>query len=434
MRPRHLTLVTLAALLAVGIAAPVQAQVTPEELAAADVVIDPAATVSAEERGRLSAAAEDLRRRGAPTKFVILAQRPVNPPQLARDLRQSIGFNGNVLVLSQSPRSLGIASGRPGSSVQEAFDSELPRLQTDPVDGTIAVATRLATAPSGASDAPRAPAGGTAGGDEGGGGSGWLLLGLLALGGFGLVALMRRAGRRQAEADEGDLADEQAALEPLVDALATQIGELDTDVRLGGDRAVQARPHYDEAVLAYGEVRDDMAAPDSPARLGTIRQTLQRGLRAAQAARAVLDGRPPPAPEETALLDGLCAFDPKHGRAVDNARVVTPAGAEATLPVCRDCADGLEHGAVPEVRRVSRHGREVPYWEGAGAFGFGGGLFPMFGGMLGGMMLHDLLTPDRIFDSADGDGGDSGDSGDFGDFGGGDFGDFGGGDFGGGDF
>lgn len=64
----------------------------------------------------------------------------------------------------------------------------------------------------------------------------------------------------------------------------------------------------------------------------------------------------------------------------------------------------------------------MPYWEGAGALGFGGGWFPLFGGMLGGMMLQDFLTPD-VTVMADGDGMDG--------FGGGDF---GGGDFGGGDF
>jgi hypothetical protein len=82
---------------------------------------------------------------------------------------------------------------------------------------------------------------------------------------------------------------------------------------------------------------------------------------------------------------------------------------------------------MPDVRRVHQRGMDVPYWQGAGSFGFGGaGLFPMFGGFLGGMVLHDLFTPDAtVVDHDPGGWGDGG-------WGGG--GDFGGGDFGGGDF
>lgn len=54
-------------------AGPVRAQVTAEALAASDVVVDPGANVSAGERDRLQTAAEDRRRRGTPTKFVVVA-------------------------------------------------------------------------------------------------------------------------------------------------------------------------------------------------------------------------------------------------------------------------------------------------------------------------------------------------------------------------
>ncbi len=214
----------------------------------------------------------------------------------------------------------------------------------------------------------------------------------------------------------------------MVDALAAHITDVGSDLRLGGDRVADAQPHYDEAVLAYGEVRDAMPAASTAPAIDTLGRTLERGLRAGVSARAVLDGRPIPAPEETALLEGLCAFDPKHGRAVREMPVVTPTGNEAEVPVCATCAEGLEQGQMPDVRRVSQRGMAVPYWQGAGAFGFGGpSLFPMFGGFLGGMVLHDLFTPDVVHDPGGwGDGG--------GDWGGGDWGggDFGGGDFGGG--
>jgi hypothetical protein len=418
--------VVLAVVVGLGLglagARPAGAEVQPSELAASDVVIEPAASVSAADRERLVQAARELRARGVPTKFVVVANRAVNPPQMAANLRQAIGFNGHVLVLSQTPPSLGIA-GPPQKVIQEVFNRSVADLRADPIGGTIIVAQRLSEAASSASSSGESSEGG------GGGGSGLVLVGLLLAGIVGFVALRRRAAHRRAEAD---LADRKAALEPLVDALAAHITDLGNDLRLGGDRVAQAQPYYDEAVLAYGEVRDAMPTAGTAPVLDSLRQTLERGLRAAVSARAVLEGRPPPPPEETALLEGLCAFDPKHGRAVREMPVVTPSGNEAEVPVCAACAEGLEEGHMPDVRRVYQRGMPVPYWQGAGALGFGGGLFPMFGGFLGGMVLHDLFTPDV----AVADHGDTGGDWGGGDFGGGDWGggDVGGGDFGGGDF
>ena len=419
--------VTVVAILGLGISGmqPAAAEVQPAELAAADVVTEPAANVSSADRDRLVQAAGELRKQGVPTKFVVVANRPVNPPRYAVDLRQAIGFNGNVLVLSRSPNSLGIASSVPAQERQDAFESSVADLRADPVGGTIVVAQRLSEAAGSAS-------GSGEGSGSGGSMSGLVLVGLLLVGVVGVVALGRRASRRRAEAD---LADRKAALEPMVDALAAHITDVGSDLRLGGDRVAEAQPYYDEAVLAYGEVRDAMPSASTAPAIDTLGRTLERGLRAGVSARAVLDGRPTPSPEETALLEGLCAFDPKHGRAVKEMPVVTPTGNEAEVPVCATCAEGLEEGQMPDVRRVNQRGRDVPYWQGAGAFGFGGpSLFPMFGGFLGGMVLHDLFTPDVVPDQGGwGDGGGGwGDGG--GDWGGGDFGggDFGGGDFGGG--
>jgi hypothetical protein len=417
--------VTVVAILGLGGGMrPAGAEVQPAELAASDVVTEPAANVSSADRDRLVQVAGELRNQGVPTKFVVVANRPVNPPQYAVGLRQAIGFNGNVLVLSRSPNSLGIASSLPAQERQDVFDRSVADLRADPIGGTIVVAQRLSEA---------AGSGSGSGEDSGSGGSmsGVVLVGLILVGVVGVVgfvALGRRAARRRAETD---LADRKAALEPMVDALAAHITGLGSDLRFGGDRVAQAQPHYDEAVLAYGEVRDALPSVGTAPAIDTLGRTLERGLRAAVSARALLDGRPIPPPEETALLEGLCAFDPKHGRAVREMPVVTPTGNEAEVPVCATCAEGLEQGQMPDVRRVSQRGIAVPYWQGAGAFGFGGpSLFPMFGGFLGGMVLHDLFTPDAgVHDQGGwGDGGGGwGDGG--GDWGGGDF---GGGDFGGG--
>lgn len=412
--------VTVVATLGLGVGGmrPAAAEVQPAELAASDVVTEPAANVSSADRDRLVQAARELRSQGVPTKFVVVANRPVNPPRYAVDLRQAIGFNGNVLVLSRSPNSLGIASSLPAQERQEVFDRSVADLRADPIGGTVLVAQRL-------SAAVRSASGSGEGSGSGGSMSGLVLVGLILVGVVGFVALGRRAARRRAEAD---LADRKAALEPMVDALAAHITDVGSDLRLGGDRVAEAQPHYDEAVLAYGEVRDALPSASTAPAIDTLGRTLERGLRAGVSARAVLDGRPIPPPEETALLEGLCAFDPKHGRAVREMPVVTPTGNEAEVPVCATCAEGLEQGQMPDVRRVSQRGMAVPYWQGAGAFGFGGpSLFPMFGGFLGGMVLHDLFTPDVVVHDQGGWGDGGGGWGDGG-------GDWGGGDFGGGDF
>jgi hypothetical protein len=424
--------------LGLGGVRPAGAEIQPSELTDSDVVVEPGASLSAGDHDRLVAAARDLRARGVPTKFVVAATRPADPPQAARDLRRGSGFTGNVLLLALSPtRSLGIASGLPKPLIDTAYNDSLTELRADPVGGMIAVANRLAQFSGEGSSLPPAATPVAPGADRTGGAeksgvsvAAVLLIGLALVVGF--LAFTRWSSRKRAEAD---LADRRAALEPLVDALAAHITELGSDLRLAGERAPQAQPYYDEAVLAYGEVRDAMPTAGTRPALDSIRQTLERGLRAAVSARAVLDGRPLPPPEETALLEGLCAFDPKHGRAVRDMPVVTPSGNEAPVPVCASCAEGLEQGRLPDVRRVYQRGRAVPYWQGAGSLGFGGGLFPMFGGMLGGMVLHDMLTPDVTVIDDRYDGNDVGHGDDGGFFGGGDIGgdgDWGGGDFGGG--
>ncbi len=145
---RAITSVVLAVVAVVGAAGPVEAQIQASELAASDVVVGPGVSLPAGDREQLEGAARGLRARGTPTKFAVVANRPENPPMTARELRRSIAFNGNVLLLSQSPRSLGIASSQPEAVIQDAFDSALGGLRADPIGGTIAVAEKLAAASS----------------------------------------------------------------------------------------------------------------------------------------------------------------------------------------------------------------------------------------------------------------------------------------------
>jgi hypothetical protein len=129
-------------------------------------------------------------------------------------------------------------------------------------------------------------------------------------------------------------------------------------------------------------------------------------LRAAQRSWALIEGRPGPNPKEVALLEGLCAFDPRHGRAVEALPVTTKKNS-ADVPVCRGCAVLIGKGTTPEVRTTKRGGRDAAYYDGAGWDTGGFGVLPAFGAFAGAEFLSDVF---------DGDGGD-GDSGGW-DFGG----------------
>ncbi len=110
----------------------------------------------------------------------------MNPPQFARDLRRAIGFNGNVLVLSQAPRSLGIASSLPEGEIQDIFNRSVDDLRADPIGGTIALGQRLSGAGEGEG------AGGSS--DDRGWGSAPVVVPLMLVGTVGVIALTRAVG------------------------------------------------------------------------------------------------------------------------------------------------------------------------------------------------------------------------------------------------
>ena len=425
-----------------------------DDVRTSDVVVESGANVTDAQVAALKTASSEIVVGGAPTKFVILANKPAEGSAYAgglrRQLRDSSSFRGQILALTPSTRSLSVAG--PYSSVyaNRVFTAFKPQLRADSIAGTIAVAKQLASgAPVGGSGTPSTPpaGGGSSGGSKSGSGSsGGLGFGaLLAIVGavfVGLVSLFNVMGRRRRRrAAEAELAARKAALDPLVDGLATYIGDLDGDITLAPDGAPPARAHYDQAVAEYGAAREKLGSATTESEIARIGEGLERGLRAAQAARAVLDGKPIP-PSDAPLLEGLCSFDPKHGKASATFPIDGPQGS-VELPVCQSCADRLAVGDRPPVRTVPVGGHNVPYWNipgpGSGWGGRGGG----FGGgwlvpVIGGMILSDILTPDRGWatDSGGSGGNDSnwgsGDSG--GSFGGdgGAGGDFGGGDLGGG--
>lgn len=430
MRIRRVLGVLLAALMTIGVAS-AAGLVDPTAVRSSNVVIEQGVGIQQASRDRLTQAAAELNGNGRPTKFVVLANRPggsaAGARTYAQGLRRAVGNQWTVLVLSQNPRNLSIASGLSTSQVDQIYRSRLGLLEDDPVRGTVTIANDLAAARgSSGGISPGGPGSGSAndsGGSGSGGGGGILLflLGIPILGaGLAIVMSRRKAKRRAAQ----NLVEEREALEPMVDALAAQVTDLDMDVATGGERGVAAKPDADDATLAYGDAREAMDKADTPAEVAAVRATLERGLRSARRCRARLEGRSVEEADQESPLNGVCTFDPKHGRAVQTVRFQTPSGDMADVEACANCAAGIERGESPNVRTVNRGGRQVPYWQGSG-------VGSMIGTMAGAVILSQLLFPSSGFGYDQGGSQDSGDGGGWSDGGGGG-GDFGGGGFGGG--
>ena len=438
-KPRIVLSFALAALVSLTVAASAFALVDLASVALSDVAVESGASLSTEGRTRLETAAADLLGRGTPVKFVVLSAKPADGQAYAVSLRRKLSYPGDILVLS--PGNLRIASSLRTADVQAAFEAEKPTLRSDPVAGTIAVAERLSALHGGGNGSgigSGAAPGGQSDSGGGGGGGGSALLGLVVLGGGVIAAgaLIVRRRKRGAGAGAGRPTTQRESLEPLVDGLAAQIGDLDDEMQIADERTAAAKQHYDVAVLSYGEARDILEAPaQTEATLETAAAALEKGLRAARRTRAVLDGRPPEEADQEPLLEGMCSFDPKHGKATTSVTITTPSGQKAELPACAQCAADMAAGTQPQFREVEQQGRMVPYWQtgGMGHGRGGGGVGQVLGGALAGMILGGMFGGGGQADASQGWGGrdDSGGGG-FGGGGGGDFG--GGGGFGGGDF
>jgi hypothetical protein len=138
-----------AALLVAGLVAPAaHAAVTAADLQQSDVVFDTGVTRSDEDRARLQSAADELRAKSFPTKFVVVASGPANLDKLAfelrRDLAEKIGGIDDIdAVLVLGKRQLGISADVFDSERQQAFQAEVDTLRSDDIAGTINVAKRL---------------------------------------------------------------------------------------------------------------------------------------------------------------------------------------------------------------------------------------------------------------------------------------------------
>ena len=206
----------------------------------------------------------------------------------------------------------------------------------------------------------------------------------------------------------------RAGLDAFADGLDAHLGDLRFVLR-GEAVGTEVRMQVQMAQEARDAARPAVTEAKSEEEVETARWQLEEGLRAAQRAWALVQGRPEPNPKEVPLLEGLCAFDPRHGRAVEELQVTTKKNT-ADVPVCRGCAVLIGKGTTPEVRKAKRGGRDTAYYSGAGWDAAQYSILPAFGVLAGADFLSEVFDGD----GGDGDGGGWDFGGDGGDGGGGD--------------
>lgn len=193
----------------------VLAAVSGQDLRGTDVFFEPGVTRPDADRDRLQAAADELKDKGFPTKFVVVAERPADGDAFAKKLRTEVGVDQVSAVLVLAPRQLAIGAKVFDCEKQLAFDAEVETLRTDDVQGTINVARRLQEfAEIGALrdekcneiDGPTKDTGFPV----------WAIVVLAAVGVVGIVAivLIRRAVKRSEARREAEAAAEAPTTEP----------------------------------------------------------------------------------------------------------------------------------------------------------------------------------------------------------------------------
>jgi hypothetical protein len=381
--------------------APGRALATPIDEAAEALRTEPVYVDADAERAlspdEVEAVREAIGDAGTPVYIAVLPEAAADTAggdagEVVGELADSLGRNGTIAVVVGDRFRAGsteLPSGRAGELARESLDAEGDDTAAVLADFVDRVGAEVASAGDGSSGA------GSAGDDEGAD-AGWVLP-VLVLGGAGVggALLWRSSRRRKAEAAERARAEEadRELLRAELSVLADDVVRLDSVVQLHPE----AQSDFDAAVNRYRAAQAALDHADEPVDLVRVRRVIDEARYSMDRARAVVDGREPPAP-------------PAHLQQMG------------------------EHGEPAVTVDDDRQPMYVGYPGGYGAGWYGGssGLFTglLLGSLLGGGFGgwgHTTI----INEGGDGGGGDGGG----GDWGGGDFGgDFGGGDFGGGDF
>jgi hypothetical protein len=67
-----------------------------------------------------------------------------------------------------------------------------------------------------------------------------------------------------------------------------------------------------------------------------------------------------------------CFFDPRHGPSARDGLFAPEGGALRPVPACEACAEELDAGRLPPIRRVLVNGHPQPYWRSPAHVGYAG--------------------------------------------------------------
>jgi hypothetical protein len=166
-----------------------------------------------------------------------------------------------------------------------------------------------------------------------------------------------------------------------LDQVAAAIAVLEAAVEAHAD----ARDAYFVAVALHAEAEERLAVARTITQVRAVAATSARARQQIACARSWLDGGSPP--EESVA----CFFDPAHGPAERTVVFAPDGGRMEQLKACAACAEEIDAGRAPPMRKVIVDGRPQPYWRSpahAGYFGTRGesldDLLPLCGGWVGG--------------------------------------------------
>lgn len=286
----------------------------PDEVAAgiADdgVFVEPGASTTESEIGAL---VREARNDGENLSIVVLADEPVSGASTFADA--VVDRVGRELVIVIAPDSVGYAGTADIYTVDDLETALDVAFERGGDDGDFA--RSIVESLTGRSVDTGEPATGGTSGD--GGGSGFvvfLVIAVLAVGGF--LWLRSRSKKREEQAAASRIEAARSEVQRRIDDVANDLLEIEDEVRVADNAS--ADRFYNEAGDTYRAVSDAFAAATSPAELIDLSNRLDVAIWQLDTAEAILDGSDlPPRPEPRRLEP-----EPAPTRSIDTSRLPAP--------------------------------------------------------------------------------------------------------------
>jgi hypothetical protein len=352
-----------------ALAAPVLAQATPSDAAAAardrGYYVESGVPVS---ESRIDAAVSRANQEGLRFYAVILNEDPAGgAANFASAVLDRIGA-GTVLVLSSSQE--GIESTEfTQTQLGRALDAAFEASDDEGYVSSVADSLLAETADSGSETTAAQSAS-----SDGGGSNAGLFIMLAIIGGLvGLVWFAIRRQKKAAEESREESVDEaRAELKSQLDSMANTILEITDHVSASESR--EDNQYLEAAGATYSAVVEEFESAQDLRALAALADRVDEARWQLDAATALAEGRPvPPKPEKKQRYQ--CFFDPTHKDATEVAEIKTSAGAKR-VRVCKEDAEKLRRGQRPEPRMIEVGGRRIPAPQAPRSYGGGG-----FGGL-----------------------------------------------------